>query len=281
MMRHRRWNSVSEAESPIQVVQHPFVFRLLEVVRSEYIAPHMIRVTLGGDAVHGFRSDAADDGARLFFPPDPTDASWVPEVDGSKLVFAEGMRPPGREFTPRLHDAEAGEVAFDFVVHDGGAASNWAANARPGHYLGCSGPRRSRMLSGQIDGFVLAGDETGLPSIARRLEDLPAGVPVIAVIEVANASEDIALQTDADAQIIWLHRDDTAGDTSNLIADTLRTLEFPAGNIFCWAAGEAGSMRQARRYLLNERGIPEARTRFTGYWKRAVENYDHHLPLDE
>ena len=40
-------------------------------------------------------------------------------------------------------------------------------------------------------------------------------------------------------------------------------------------------MRQARRYLLNERGIPEARTRFTGYWKRAVENYDHHLPLDE
>ncbi|MCO5177545.1 MAG: siderophore-interacting protein [Thermomicrobiales bacterium] len=272
---------MSEVESPIQVVQHPFLFRLLQVRRSERIAPHMVRVTLEGETLAGFRSDAADDGARLFFPADPTDASWVPEVDGSKLVFAEGMRPPGREFTPRRYDAEAGEVDFDFVVHEGGAASTWAANAQPGHYLGCSGPRRSRMLTGQIDGYVLAGDETGLPSIARRMEDLPAGVPVIAVIEVANADEEIPITTDAAAQVIWLHRDDVKGDTSNLIADTLRTLEFPEGNIFCWAAGEAVSMRQTRRYLLNERGIPEARARFTGYWKRAVENYDHHLPLDE
>ena len=40
-------------------------------------------------------------------------------------------------------------------------------------------------------------------------------------------------------------------------------------------------MRQTRRHLLTERGVPEPRTRFTGYWKRTVTDYDHHLPLDE
>lgn len=254
---------------------------MLQVIRSERITPNMMRVTLGGDEVAGFQSDAPDDGARLFFPDDPTDASWRPEVDGSKLVFAEDTRPPNREFTPRRHDPAAGEVDFDFVIHPGGSASTWAANAQPGHYLGCSGPRRSRMITGEVDGYVLAGDETGLPSIARRLEEMPAGVPVLAVIEVANAAEEIPIATAADLRLIWLHRDDHAGDTSNLIADAMRGAELPAGDIFCWAAGEAVSMRQTRRHLLNERGIPEARTRFTGYWKRTVTAYDHHLPLDE
>lgn len=272
---------MSEADSPIHVVQHPFIFRLLEVVRSEYIAPHMVRVTLGGDALRGFRSDAPDDGARLFFPPDPTDASWAPTVDGATLVFVDGRRPPNREFTPRRYDSAANEVDFDFVVHRGGSASTWAVNAMPGHYLGCSGPRRSRMIAGQVDGYVLAGDETGLPSIARRLEEMPAGTPALAVIEVANAAEEIAIETAADLRLVWLHRDDHPGDTSNLIADALRELMLPAGNIFCWAAGEALSMRQTRRHILNERGIPESRTRFTGYWKRSVTAYDHHLPLDE
>lgn len=276
-----KWCRVSQVESPIQVVQHEFVFRLFEVIRKQYIAPHMVRVTVGGDAAVGFRSDAPDDGARLFFPADPTDASWVPTVEGSKLVFAEGMRPPGREFTPRRHDPVAGEVDFDFVVHEGGSASNWAVNAEPGHYLGCSGPRRSRMLSGQIDGFVLAGDETGLPSIARRLEELPAGATAIAVVEVANAAEEIPIETAADLQLIWIHRDDHPGDPSGLLAAKLRELEFPTGDLFCWASGEASSIRQVRRHILDERGVPEQRTRFTGYWKRAVTNYDHHLPLDE
>ncbi|HAX25777.1 MAG TPA: siderophore-interacting protein [Thermomicrobiales bacterium] len=272
---------MSEVESPIQVVQHPFVFRMLQVIRSERIAPNMVRVTLGGDEIAGFRTDAPDDGIRLFFPADPTDASWRPEVDGSKLVFAEGTRPPNREFTARRYDAEAGEVDFDFVVHEGGSASTWAVNAQPGHYLGCSGPRRSRMIAGQVDGYVLAGDETGLPSIARRLEELPAGIPALAIIEVANAAVETPIETAADLRLVWLHRDDHPGDTSNLIANTMRELELPAGNIFCWAAGEAVSMRQTRRHLLTERGVPEPRTRFTGYWKRTVTDYDHHLPLDE
>jgi NADPH-dependent ferric siderophore reductase len=270
---------MTDPTSPIEVVQHPFVFRLLEVVRSEQLTPHMVRVIVGGDQLAGFRSDAADDGARLFFPPDPTAASWVPRVEGSSLVFP-GERPPGREYTPRAYDPAAGELAFDFVVHGDGPASTWARNAAPGHYLGCSGPRRSRLVVGRVDWYVLAGDETAIPAIARRLEGIPAGTPVVAVLEVADAGEEQPLPAAADLQVIWLHRADAAPDDTGQLARTLATIPLPAGDGFAWAAGEATAMRAVRRHWLQERGIPDTRMRVTGYWKRTIPNYDHHLPLD-
>ena len=189
-----------DSESPIEVVTHPFAFRLLQVRRTTWLTPHMVRVTLEGDTLQGFRSDAADDGARLFFPPDPTDDSWVPRVEGTSVVFSdEHPKPPNHEYTPRRYDPVAGELDIDFVVHGEGSASNWAANAVPGHYLGISGPRRSRVITGKVDWYLLAGDETGLPSIARRLEELPAGTPAIAVLEVANLRQVLHVHSDAEA----------------------------------------------------------------------------------
>lgn len=265
--------------SPIQVVEHEFRFRLLDVLRTEWLTPRMVRVTLGGDALHGFRSDAPDDGMRLFFPPDASDPAWLPTVAGAKLVFP-GERPPGREYTPRRFDPLAGELAFDFVVHGDGPASAWAASASPGQPLGFSGPRKSRTVVGNVDWYLLAGDESGLPSIARRLEELPDGTRAIAVIEVEDASEEQPIETRADLELIWLHRATATTDVSDLLANALRAITFPSGEVFAWAAGEASSMRATRRHLFQERDIPETRSRITGYWKRAIANYDHHLPLD-
>ncbi|HUZ02138.1 MAG TPA: siderophore-interacting protein [Thermomicrobiaceae bacterium] len=266
----------------VRVTQHAFAFRLLQVTRVHRPAPHMVRVTLGGDALAGFRSDGADDGARLYFPPDPTDASWVPAVEDGKLIFPDDrVRGTSREFTPRRHDPVSGELDFDFVVHGEGAASTWAANAAPGHYLGVSGPRRSRVVAGEVDWYLLAGDETAIPSIGRRLEELPAGTPVVAVLEVADAGERQSFDTRAALDLTWLYRDAAGADTTELLADAIRRLDFPRGEVFAWAAGEASSIRAVRRHLLQERGIPAEQMRMTGYWKRAVVNYDHHQPLDE
>jgi NADPH-dependent ferric siderophore reductase len=273
---------MTATESPIQVVTHPFAFRLLQVRRALWLTPHMVRVTLAGDQLEGFRSDAADDGARLYFPPDPTDASWVPTVEGTTVVFsAEHPKPPNREYTARRYDPVAGELDIDFVVHGEGAASNWATNAVPGHYLGVSGPRRSRMIAGQVDWYLLAGDDSGLPSIARRLEELPSGTPAIAVLEVANAEEEQPIDSPADLELIWVHRDGAKGEISTLLVDAIRPLAFPEGNVFAWAAGEASSMKAIRRHLLQDRGIPINRIRLTGYWKRSISDWDHHTPVEE
>jgi NADPH-dependent ferric siderophore reductase len=279
--RERDFKTMSATESPIELVQLPFAFRLLRVRRSTWLTPHMVRITLEGDTLAGFRSDAADDGARLFFPPDPTDASWVPTVEGTTVVFSdEHPKPPNHEYTPRRYNAEAGELDIDFVVHGDGPASNWAANAVPGHYLGMSGPRHSRMITGRVDWYLLAGDETGLPSIARRLEGLPADTRAIAVIEVANAEEEQPIESPADLQLVWVHRDEAQGERSDLLAHAISKLDFPDGLVFAWAAGEASSIKAVRRHLV-ERGISLPRMRMTGYWKRSIPNWDHHIPVEE
>lgn len=242
----------------------------------------MRRITLTGAALTDFRSDAADDGSRLYFPADALDDSWVPLVEGSTLVFPdEAERPPGREYTPRRFDSDALELDFDFVVHSDGPASTWAANAQPGHLLGQSGPRRSRLVVGDVDGYLLAGDETGLPAIARRLEELPAGMPVTVVVEVANAAEELPLTTAADLRPVWVHRDEAGPDPTELLARTIRSLDLPAGNLFAWVSGETGSITAVRRHLLRERELPSEWMRMTGYWKRAIANWDHHQPFEE
>ena len=273
---------MTSTESPIQVVNHPFVFRLLQVKRATWLTPHMVRITLTGDSLPGFRSDAADDGIRLYFPPDPTDASWVPTAQDGKLVWPdEENKLPSREYSGRRYDAEANELDIDFVVHGEGPASTWAANAKPGHYLGASGPRRSRVMAGNVDWYLLIGDEAGIPAISRRIESLPAGTPVIAVLEVPTASEEQPVETEADLQVTWIHRDEGDPNDEGRLADVVSGLEFPEGDVFAWAAGEAGEMRAVRRHLVNERGIPQDRMRVTGYWKRAISNWDHHTPLDD
>ncbi len=273
---------MTSTQSPIQVVQHPFVFRLLQVKRATWLTPHMVRITLTGDALPGFRSDAADDGIRLYFPPDPTDASWVPSVQDGKIVWLDDENKlPSREYSGRRYDAEANELDIDFVVHGEGPASTWAANAKPGHYLGVSGPRRSRVMAGNVDWYLLIGDESGIPSISRRVESLPAGTKVIAVLEVPTASEEQPIKAEADLQVIWIHRDESDTTDEGRLANVVSGLEFPEGDVFAWAAGEAGEMRAIRRHLVNERGIPLERMRITGYWKRAISNWDHHTPLED
>ncbi len=111
---------MTSTKSPIEVVQHPFVFRLLQVKRKTWLTPHMARITLTGDALPGFRSEAADDGVRLYFPADPTDATWVPSVADGKIVWPdEDNKLPSREYSGRRYDGDANELDIDFVVHGG------------------------------------------------------------------------------------------------------------------------------------------------------------------
>lgn len=271
---------VTSNGSPMEVVEHPFAYRVLEVKRTRWLTRRMLQVTLTGDELPGFCSDAADDGARLYVPPDPTDRSWRPVLEGRKLVFPGEQVPGNREYTPRRYDAETNELDIDFVVHGDGPISAWAANAVPGHLLCVSGPRRSRMITGNVDWYLLAGDESAIPSISRRLEELPAGMTAYAFFEVADEGERQPIDSPANVEVSWLYRNEHAPDP-NLLAGAIGGLTFPPGEVYAWAAGEASAMRAVRRHLLNERGLSLDRIRITGYWKRSIPNWDHHLPLDE
>jgi NADPH-dependent ferric siderophore reductase len=256
-------------------------FRAVEVRRVERITPRMVRVTFGGE-LDGFESRSPGDHLKVIFPANPDEQPVLPRPAENGFAYPEGApRPVMRDYTPRRFDAVTGELDLDFFVHGEGPASAWADQAKAGQTVGLAGPRGSHLVRYDFDWYLLTGDETSIPSIARRLAELPAGVRAFAFIEVANGNEEQPLPTEANATIVWIHRDEAGPTESRLIQRALQWFELPEGEGFTWSTGEANELRALRRYLLNERGLSKEFTSFSGHWKRGIANFDHHEAIED
>jgi len=254
----------------IQRLRHPLKMRLVQVLRTHMVSPQLLRVTFGGDDLADFHSASFDDHVKVFFPSSGQDKPVLPEVGPNGPVFPEGAaRSAARDYTPRRFDNAARELDIEFVLHGDGPASTWAAQARPGQFLGVGGPRGSFVIPRDFDWHMLVGDETALPAIARRLEELPAGVKALVVVEVASAIAEIPLQSEAEVELHWLHRNGGAAEGS-LLAPALQDLPLPDGEGYAWAAGEAAAMRAVREHLVGQRGVDKKRIRASAYWKRGA-----------
>jgi len=248
-----------------QRIRHEVKMRVLTVSAVSAITPSMIRVTLSGDELAGFTSLGFDDHVKVFITPEGTPAIRpVPGPDG--LVFPEGTpRPPMRDYTPRRYDAENHTLDVDFVLHGDGPASSWAAQVEVGQTLLIGGPRGSMVVPTTYDWYLLAGDETALPAIGRRIEELPEGAHVIAIIEVANAAEEQTFTTKANLDITWLHRNGAPAGTTDLIQKAIAAKTLPQGDAFAFVAGEAGMSRTVKADLI-ERGLNPEWMKAAGYW---------------
>jgi NADPH-dependent ferric siderophore reductase len=257
----------------LQRVQHEIKFRLLQVLRVEPLSPRMLRISLGGEALEGFSTAAADDHVKLFFPEPGKDMPVLPTLGPNGPVFAEGSpRPIVRDYTPLRFHAAARELTIDFVLHGDGPAATWAAQAKPGMWLGVGGPRGSLLVPEDFDAYLLIGDETALPAISRRLEEMQPGARVIVLIEVADRQEERNLPTVANASITWLHRNGRQAGDPALLERALRSLALPAGEIFAWLAGEIDTMRKLRSHLMEDWQLPRAHVRAAGYWRIGESN---------
>ncbi|WP_323123205.1 siderophore-interacting protein [Burkholderia alba] len=254
-------------------VRHALKFRLLQVKRVAAVTPHLLRVTLTGPDLDDFESASFDDHIKVFFPAPGRETPTLPTLGPDGPVFPEGAsKPVARDFTPRRYDRAARELDLEFVLHHPGPASEWAAQARVGQTLGIGGPRGSFVIPKDFDWHLLIGDDTALPAIARRLEELPAGARVAAVLEVADFSAQVEFRTDADLYVVWRHRRDEppAVNGDSALLQAVRDLPLPAGDGYVWAAGEAAAMRGVRQHLCGERGVDKSRIRAAAYWKQGA-----------
>src|SRR5690606_21980533 len=134
----------------------------------------------------------------LFFAP-PGHPLVLPTLGPRGPEWPEGaVKPAARDYTLRRFDPATGELDLDFVVHDAGPATSWAVQAQPGQSLTMIGPRGAFLIPTSFDWHLLVGDETALPAIGRRLEELPTGSKAIAIVEIANADEEQRLNCVAD-----------------------------------------------------------------------------------
>jgi NADPH-dependent ferric siderophore reductase len=271
------------AERTVRRVRHDTKLRLLEVKSVGRITPKMLRITVGGDELAGFVSAAHDDHVKLFFPQPGQAKPVLPTSSPNGPVYpADAPKLAARDYTPRRYDAAARTLAIDFVLHGDGPATSWAAQARPGDFLGVGGPRGSFIVPDDFDWYLLAGDETALPAIGRRLEELPRGARTVVIVEVPDAGEEQRFDTRSRLDVQWLHRGDAAASeksrSQSLLHDAVAGLSFPPGDGYAWVAAEAATAKALRRHLVDERGLRKDRVKAAAYWKHGAvavhETYD-------
>jgi len=215
------------------------------VTEASWLTPSMVRVVVGGDDLEDFGVDTFTD-------------HYV------KCRFADKMR----SYTVRAWDPEDRVLTLDFVVHgDRGIAGPWAAQAKPRDTLEIAGPGGAYAPSPEADWHLMVGDDAVIPAIAVSLSRVPAGVPVVAIVEVAGPDHQQPLTSPGDLEVVWLHRASGAGEDPSLQLDAVRALSLPAGGGHAFVHGEATAVRLIRRHLALERGLPLEALSATGYWK--------------
>jgi NADPH-dependent ferric siderophore reductase len=221
--------------------------RVGTVCSVERLSPSMLRIWFEGADFHDFESAAPDDHVKLFFVRE----------DGETAM---------RDYTPRLFDTAAGRLAIDFALHEAGPATRWALDANPGDTLQIGGPRGSAVLADDFDWYMLVGDETALPAIGRRLEEVRAGVAVTVVAIVDGPADHLAFAERAGLDTIWVERDGKTGEDAALLNDALSALTLPAGESYVWIAAESRVARAVRAHAIDTLGHPRAWTKAAGYW---------------
>jgi NADPH-dependent ferric siderophore reductase len=259
-----------------QRVRHPLRFRALDVTKVQRITPHLVRVTLGGDALDGFASPGFDDHAKLFFPDERTGELVLPSAGPDGPVWPDGAKPTMRDYTPRRFDAEARTLEIDFALHLAGPATRWAEQAAPGQRLGVGGPRGSFIVPTDFDWHLLIGDDTALPAIFRRLGELPPGARAVVLAEVDGPEDHVELPSAADVEVIWVHRGvapgtPAASTTGMPLVDALRATRLPEGDFHAWIGCESAAAKALRAHLVDERNAHPKWIRASGYWRRGSD----------
>ena len=244
----------------IHRVMHEIKRRKLEVLRVVDLTPRMRRITLGGPELAGFISLGTDDHVKLLFPQNAEQSAAL-----ETLVLGAGKSagpmPEMRDYTPRRYDLDTLELDIDFVLHGDGPAATWAAQAQAGQFLYIAGPRGSMIVPDMFDSYLLIGDETALPAIARRLEELAGNRRALVVVEIEDNAERQALASKAQVEVIWVVRG------KQDLLDVTRQLTLPEGDLYAWVATESALSRKVRRVLLDELKLNEAAVKAAGYWR--------------
>ncbi|WP_315584634.1 siderophore-interacting protein [Actinomyces viscosus] len=302
----------------------PFRFFPVTVATIRDVTPSMRRFTFVGEELAHFADPGWDQRIKLVLPAPSSGYEQLPDGKdwyGRLLRLPEEHRCPIRTYTTRSVRYDApdpggacgtrAEVDVDMVVHDPlGPASRWIHAAEPGTPAVLLGPNRQwDGESGGVDfvppqvtkRFLLGGDETAAPAIARILEDLPADARGIAVVEMPGEDDAAYLPEHPGIEVRVAGRGGRSHgevlvegvrraaaelcpvgvpqEVEEIDVDRELLWDVPRHarggealrrtSLYAWLAGEAAAVRTMRRHLVSERGIDRRSVAFMGYWRQG------------
>lgn len=196
------------------------------------------------------------------------------------------------------------EVGGELV---GGPATTWAATTRPGDSVTIVGPNRAvcgpgyggiEWKPGNARDVLLAGDETAAPAIAAICSELARANDAErwlghVLLEVPGDADRVQFDGPPGIRVHWLPRNgsprgallaaavaDAAPplnrfDTSGVNdVDVDRSILWETSDSghkqrYAWVAGEAGSLKPLRRWLLGPAGYARDEVAIMGYWREG------------
>lgn len=258
-------------------------FLRARVLGSKQIGPHLVRVTIGGENLHGFTPLGHDQWFRLFLPAPGHRTPRLPSATGTLwyaqyLAMSRSTKPIVRNYTVRAYRSadrallgNTPEIDIDFVVHgpaeDAGPASSWAMTADPGDEVALLDEGLIHSPEPAARRYLLVGDESALPAVAGILASAAADVHGEVFLEIPHPDDAQELATPDGITVHWLPRSDPHARPGTLALEAVRTAEFAALPEYVFVAGESALATGVRRHLVNDRGVAKSDVVFTGFWR--------------
>lgn len=166
-----------------------------------------------------------------------------------------------------------GRTVADFAVHEGGFASGWAERAEPGHVVGLFGGGRHASQyhepPADAEHQLLVVDATGLPGLARILDELTPGARATAIVEIPTPEDRQDLTTVGDVTVEWLVGTGN-GLGPSALPEAVAAQPVPDAPWYAWVACEAAASRRIRTHLRREMGLARDRHHAIGYWNESL-----------
>ncbi|MGC5030627.1 siderophore-interacting protein [Micromonospora sp. DT229] len=191
----------------------------VEIRAVRRLSPSFVRVTFTGPDLDRFADNGYDQRIKLALPlpgQRAVDLPQGPDWYAQWRALPEHRRNPIRTYTARAVRPHLHELDVDLVLHgDGGPASRWAQQVRPGDEIAIAGPdagyegdHGGREFRPPSTGcLLLAGDETAVPAISGICERLPLDARGRVLLEVPHAADVLPLDTPPGVEVTWLPRE--------------------------------------------------------------------------
>ncbi|MFW2512161.1 siderophore-interacting protein [Demequina sp. SO4-13] len=231
---------------------------VVHVAAAEQISPNLRRVTLTGDALRTWESTGQpDEFVHVHIPDEAPAPGWEDDHDIA------------RHYTIRRWNPQTPSVELDIVTHGHGRGATWAREATIGDTVAIS---TAHGYYGPPEGStrrLLMADATGLPAIARILEEASPEEHFDVVVELISLDDAIALPSPATVEVEWKVSGNGRGPSALL--SCMERLPVPEGDTYVWLACESAHSRKARAFIRREWTRHHKLYRIVGYWHADQE----------
>jgi NADPH-dependent ferric siderophore reductase len=221
----------------------------LEVIDIRDLAPHVRSITVAST--------------------DLIDFEYAPGQD-LLIEFPRGGSTVRRRYTIRRSGPAGGTAEFEFELHDGvGAATLWAAQAKPGDRLEAIGPRGGIGLRTAATHHLFVVDDSAMPAAFAMLDALPLGTSATALLVTAHGAESRPVPASASKTTMkWIDRSEMAEGVAGLV---------PRPGTAAYVFGERQLVRTAEE-VLAALGVPRDAISSKAYWRQDQPNASHGEP---